>query len=222
MHVTDVVIKRASTRAFLPRPVEGAVVRELIEQASHAPSGGNLQPWRVHALAGQVLQEFTALIADKLAKNEREKPEYAVYPPNLWEPLRARRKRAGDQRYAALGIAREQNAQQVLEARNYRFFGAPVGLFFFLDRRAGPPQWSDTGMFMQTLMLLAVERGLATCPQEVWSNWPATVTRFCAIPESHMLFAGMSLGYADTASPMNGYTTERAGFDEFASMAGFS
>jgi len=220
MNVSDAVRQRASTRAFLPRPVLGTVVRELIEQASRSPSGGNLQPWRVHVLGGKVLQEFTALIAAKLEKSEREQAEYAVYPPDLWEPLRARRKRAGDQRYVALGVSREQNAQKLLEAANYRFFGAPVGLFFFLDRRTGPPQWADIGMFMQTLMLLAVERGLATCPQEVWSNWPESVSRFCGVPARYMLFAGMSLGYADTASPMNGYTTERAAFDEFASMAG--
>jgi nitroreductase len=219
--VSDAVRKRVSTRAFLPHPVSGVVVRELLEQASRSPSGGNLQPWRVHVLGGSVLLEFTALIAAKLEKGDREQAEYAVYPPNLWEPLRARRKRAGDQRYAALGMSRDQNAQTNLEAANYRFFGAPVGLFFFLDRRTGPPQWADTGMFMQTLMLLAVERGLATCPQEVWSNWPLSVSRFCGVPEGYMLFAGMSLGYADTASPMNGYTTERAALGEFASMAGF-
>jgi nitroreductase len=221
MNVSTAVLNRSSTRAFLPDPVAATVVRELIETAKNSPSGGNLQPWHVYALGGAALQKFVALIAAKLANNEREQAEYKVYPSNLWEPLRGRRKRAGDQRYEALGITREQNAQQFLELQNYRFFGAPVGLFFFLDRRVGPPQWSDIGMYMQTLMLLATERGLATCPQEVWSNWPKTVARFCQAPDDLQLFSGMSLGHADPSSSMNSYRTEREPFENFATMIGF-
>ena len=159
-------------------------------------------------------------VARKLDAGEREAPQYAVYPPGLWEPLRSRRQEAGAQRYAALGLTRTENGQQELERRNYRFFGAPVGLFFFLDRRVGPPQWSDLGMFMQTVMLLAVERGLATCPQEVWSNWPDTVARHCGVRDSLQLFSGMSLGYADKESPMNGYRTGRAETSQWLTLMG--
>ncbi|MDQ8728207.1 nitroreductase [Bradyrhizobium sp. LHD-71] len=221
MNVTEAVLKRQAIRAFLPKPVSADVVRTLLDTARHAPSGGNLQPWHVYALSGAPLDDFIAEIAAKLARNERETTEYEIYPRNLWEPLRGRRSRAGEQRYRALGIGREANGQAVLEERNFRFFGAPVGLFFCLDRRVGPPQWSDIGMYMQTLMLLATERGLATCPQEVWANWPKTIRAFLKLPDELMLFAGMSLGYTDETSAMNSYRTEREELSKFATMIGF-
>jgi len=221
MNVTEAVLKRQSIRAFRPDPVSSEVVRALLETARHAPSGGNLQPWHVYALSGAPRDAFMAEVAGKLSRNERETTEYDIYPRNLWEPLRGRRSKAGEQRYSALGIGREANGQAVLEERNFRFFGAPVGLLFCLDRRVGPPQWSDIGMYMQTLMLLATERGLATCPQEVWATWPKTIRAFLKLPDELMLFAGMSLGYADETSAMNGYRTEREELLKFATMIGF-
>jgi nitroreductase len=221
MDVTAAVQARHSTRAFLDKPVPEPVVRALLETASRAPSGGNLQPWHVYVLAGPALGRLKAIVKDKLDRGERETGDYVIYPPNLWEPLRARRRDAGAQRYAALGVGREDDGQAVLEAMNFAFFGAPVGLFFCLDRRVGPPQWSDLGMYMQTLMLLAVEQGLATCPQEIWSVWPRTVAEFVGMPEGLLLFAGMSLGYEDLASPMNGYRTRRAPLADFATFLGF-
>lgn len=222
MDVTTAVRTRQAVRAFLPEVVDGATVREILEVASRAPSGGNLQPWRVHALAGAPLAEFKALIAARMDAGEfGEGAEYHVYPPNLWEPYRGRRRAAGEQRYRALGLGREHNGQQALTRLNFGFFGAPVGLFFSLDRRLGPPQWSDLGMYMQTVMLLAVERGLATCPQEVWSAWPRTIAAYLDLPADHMLFAGMSLGRADMTSPLNGYRTAREPLESFAEMRGF-
>ena len=222
MNVTQAVLDRHAVRAFKPTAIEAIVVRELIETAKRAPSGGNLQPWRVYALSGDSLARFKAIVALKLAEGIRgEPPEYAVYPPKLWEPLRTRRSEAGTRRYAALGATRSDENQRLLEQQNYAFFGAPVGLFFCLDRRVGPPQWADVGMYMQTLMLLAVERGLASCPQEVWSNWPITIADFLRLPSDHMVFAGMSLGYEDTEHAMNGYRTDRESFDSFAEMIGF-
>jgi len=218
--VTQAILQRQSTRGFLDKPVPGALVRELLEVASHAPSGGNLQPWRVHAVGGQALTDFIALMAVKLNAGEQESAEYPVYPVGLWEPLRTRRRRAGDQRYAALGATPAQDGMAVLSARNYRFFGAPVGLFFFLDRRVGASQWADLGMFLQSLMLAATDHGLATCPQAAWSNWPQTVRTLCHVGDDWVLFAGMSLGYADRGEPLNGYRTERAPLESFATFAG--
>ena len=106
-------------------------------------------------------------------------------------------------------------------ARNYDFFGAPVGLFFYLDRSMGPPQWSDVGMYMQTVMLLAREHGLHTCAQEIWSRVPATVAKFLDAPPNLLLFAGMALGYADTTHPVNSLRTDRAPLDEFSIFKGF-
>lgn len=222
VNVADAVEQRRSTRAFRRDKVSESVVRSLLERARFTPSGGNLQPWHVYVLTGERRQSLTNDILAKLDRKERETSEYEIYPSNLWEPLRSRRRVAGAERYRALGLTRQTGDQAILERMNYEFFGAPVGLFFCLDRRVGPPQWSDVGMFMQTLMLLAVEEGLASCPQEVWSNWPGTLARHLLLPVNLMVFAGMSLGYAEPDSPMNAYRTEREPLDAFATLLGFS
>jgi nitroreductase len=222
MNVSDAMARRSSVRAFKPDPVPGAMVRDILVQAQRAPSGGNLQPWRVYVLAGTELAAFKQLIADKIAQGVSERPEYEVYPPNLWEPLRTRRRDVGALRYAALGVADKDKAgQEALTLKNYEFFGAPVGLFFCLDRRCGQPQWSDVGMYMLSVMLLAVERGLDTCPQESWSSWPQSVAAFLKLPPELMLFSGMSMGYRDPAHPLNGYRTPRVGLEDFAEIRGF-
>lgn len=222
MNVSEAIARRQSVRAFKSDAIAGATVREILDAARRAPSGGNLQPWRVYALAGDVLAEFKKLIAARTALKVGEKPEYDIYPPNLWEPLRARRREAGALRYAALGVADKDKAgQEALMLRNYEFFGASVGLFFCLDRRCGPPQWSDVGMYMLSVMLLATERGIDTCPQESWSNWPATVAQFLKLPPELILFAGMSMGYREASHPLNQFRTPRARLEEFAELRGF-
>jgi nitroreductase len=218
MDVAEAVKRRMSVRAFKPDPVPGAVVRELLEAAAQAPSGGNLQPWRVYALAGEPLAAFKALVAT----TPMQTPEYDVYPPNLWEPLRTRRYVCGEDLYASIEIPREDRAGRLRQlANNTSFFGAPVGLFFCLDRKVGPPQWSDVGMFMQTFMLLAVERGLATCAQEFWARYPKTVADFVGLPDDHMLFSGMALGFADEAQPINQWRTRRDPLEVWGELRGF-
>jgi nitroreductase len=187
-------------------------------KAARAPSGGNLQPWRVWALAGAPLAELKA----KMTSTPLEPPEYAVYPPNLWEPFRTRRYVCGEDLYASIEIPREDRPGRLRQlARNGQFFGAPVGLFFCLDRKLGPPQWSDLGMYIQTVMLLAAERGLATCPQEFWANYPLTLAGFLGLPEELMVFSGMAMGFADEAAPINRWRTRRDPFDEWGEMRGF-
>ena len=218
MTVSQAVAARASVRAFLLDPVPGAVMREILEAAKFAPSGGNLQPWRVYALAGETLADFTALIA----KTPLEEPEYDVYPANLWEPFRTRRYQCGEDLYASIGIGRDDRPGRLRQlAKNAEFFGAPVGLFFCLDRKLGRPQWSDLGMYMQTLMLLASERRLATCAQEFWARYPRTVARFLDLPADMQLFSGMALGYADPDAPINHWRTRRDPFDTWGEMRGF-
>ena len=219
MNVTQAVAQRVSIRAFKPDPVSGALVREILEAAARAPSGGNLQPWRVHALAGAALE---ALKAKVRANPFGETPEYDVYPPNLWEPFRTRRFQCGEDLYATIGIPREDKAARLAQlAKNGELFGAPVGLFFSLDRKVGPPQWSDVGMYMQTVMLLATERGLSTCAQEYWARYPQTLAETLNLPQDHMIFSGMALGYADEAAPINTLRTRRDPFEAWAEMRGF-
>lgn len=219
MNVSEAVARRISVRAFKSDPVPGAVVREILEAAARAPSGGNLQPWRVHALTGAPLEA----LKDKVAANPfGETPEYDVYPPNLWEPFRTRRFECGEDLYATIGIPREDKAARLRQlARNGELFGAPVGLFFSLDRKVGPPQWSDVGMFMQTVMLLATERGLATCAQEYWARYPQTLAESLGLPDDHMMFSGMALGYADETAPINTLRTRRDAFEVWGELRGF-
>ena len=219
MDVSEAVARRISIRAFRSDPVPGAIVREILVAAARAPSGGNLQPWRVHALTGAPLQA----LKDKVAANPfGETPEYDVYPPNLWEPFRTRRFECGEDLYATIGIPREDKAARLRQlARNGELFGAPVGLFFSLDRKVGPPQWSDVGMFMQTVMLLATERGLATCAQEYWARYPQTLIESLGLPDDHMIFSGMALGYADETAPINTLRTRRDPFEVWGELRGF-
>lgn len=220
MNVSQAVAQRISVRAFRPDPVAGALVREILEAAARAPSGGNLQPWRVHALTGAPLEALKARVRENPFG---ETPEYDVYPANLWEPLRTRRYQCGEDLYATIGIPRDDKAARLTQlAKNGELFGAPVGLFFSLDRRVGPPQWSDVGMLMQTIMLLAVERGLATCAQEYWARYPQTLTEVLTLPEDHMIFSGMALGYADQTAPINTLRTRRDPFEVWGEMRGFN
>jgi nitroreductase len=221
MNVSEAVERRISVRAFRPDPVPGEVVAEILQAAHRAPSGGNLQPWRVYALAGEPLEALKAKGMQTLAAG-LEPPEYDVYPPELWDPFRTRRFVCGEDLYATIGIPREDKPARLRQmARNVAFFGAPVGLFFSLDRKLGPPQWADVGMYMQTLMLLAVEQGLDTCAQEFWARLPKTVGDFLDLPEDHMLFSGMALGYRDDSQPINTLRTRRDPFEAFAEMRGF-
>lgn len=221
MDVTEAVLRRRSVRAFKPDPIEASVVREMLETAARAPSGGNLQPWRVDALAGAPLAELKALAVERWAAGG-EPTQYDIYPPNLWEPFRSHRFGAGEDLFATIGVPREDREARLRHgARNALFFDAPVGLLFSLDRRLGPPQWADVGMYMQTLMLLAVERGLDTCPQEFWSLLPDTAGAFLNLPAEQILFAGMALGLRDDNAPVNTLRTRRAPFEDFAEMRGF-
>jgi len=218
MDVEEAVRKRMSVRAFRPDPVPGELVARLLETAALAPSGGNLQPWRVYALAGAPLAEFKALVST----TPMEQPEYEVYPESLWDPFRTRRYVCGEDLYASIEVTREDRPARFRQlARNTLFFDAPVGLFFCLDRKLGPPQWADVGMYMQTFMLLAVDAGLATCAQEYWARYPQTVAKFVGLPDDHMLFSGMALGYADEAAPINNWRTRRDPPEVWRGMRGF-
>lgn len=219
MNVSEAVDRRVSVRAYLDRPVPGDLVREILLVAQRAPSGGNLQPWRVHALAGAPLEALKAKVA---ANPAGEEPEYDVYPPNLWDPFRTRRFECGEDLYATIDIPREDRPARLRQLfRNTQFFGAPVGVFFSLDRKLGPPQWADVGMYMQTVMLLAVEHGLATCAQEFWARYPKTVAEHIALPDDHMLFSGMALGWPDDTAPINSLRTRRDPFEVWCEMEGF-
>ena len=214
MDVTAAVHARISVREFLPDPVDDDVLRQLLVDASYAPSGGNLQPWRIYVVNGESMTRLREYLP---TQPPLEAGEYDIYPKALTEPYRTNRFTIGEQMYATLGIARDDKQGRFQQfARNGDFFGAPAALFCFVDRQMGLPQWSDLGMFLQTFMLLAVERGLATCAQEYWSVRHGAIASFVGAPENEMLFCGMSIGYADPVAPVNGLRSERMPLDQWA------
>jgi nitroreductase len=221
--VTEAITIRYSARSFLDRPVPRETIAEILALAARAPSGGNLQPWQVDVLAGAALAELKARVAASLAANPAgEGTEFDVYPPALGEPWRTRRFASGEQLYAALGIDRGDRPARLAQfAKNFEGFGAPILLFFSLPRHFGPPQWAHLGMFMQNVMLLAAERGLATCPQEAWALVHKTVGDLLGLSEDRLLYCGMALGFADDAHPINGWRTARVPVEDFASFRGF-
>ena len=222
--VHSALYRRISTRAFLDTPVPAQQVRALLESASRAPSGGNLQPWTVNVVAGAARER----VIDAVRKTQAEHPmgepekEYEVYPRPIEDPWRSRRFACGEAMYGAIGIPREDKAARLVQfARNFEFFGAPVGLFISLHKSMQPGQWSDCGMFIQSFLLAADETGLATCCQEFWSAFPRAVKSSVGIPDDYTLFCGIALGHADPDAPVNTTRTERAAVDEFATFDGF-
>ena len=214
MDVQQAVATRTSIRDFLPDPVSDDLVRSLLEGASRAPSGGNLQPWRIYVVNGESLNRLREFLVDRPKFDELE---YDMYPPKLWEPYRTSRFENGEQLYGVLGIAREDKAERARWfARNDDFFGAPCAIFCFVDRGMGPPQWSDLGMFLQTFMLLAQEQGLSTCAQEYWSVRHTSIQEFVGAPDQEMLFCGVALGRANPDAVINTLRTTRRPLEEWA------
>ena len=213
MDVTEAVDSRKSIRAFLDKAVDDSLIKELLEKASRAASGGNLQPWKIYVINGKTMNSFHKFQSEW---TEPETPAYAIYPENLKEPYKTSRYEVADDMYSLLGIEREDKEarfKQVL--KNYEFFGAPAAFFCYVDRQMGRPQWSDLGMFLQTFMLLAREAGLDTCPQEAWAMKQESVTAFVEAPDELMLFCGMAIGYQDESEKVNELRTSRRPIEDW-------
>jgi nitroreductase len=222
MKVSEAIVSRRSVRGFLPTPVDPATIRRVVETAARAPSGGNLQPWHIDVVAGDRLEELRAIMRQRMAPAPGAEPtEYDIYPKVLPTPYKDYRFAVGEELYRALGIPREDKAaRKMWFARNFQFFGAPVALFCSVARTMGPPQWSDLGMYLQSLMLLLREEGLDSCPQECWAIYPQTIRDFIGIPDDRMLFTGMAIGFKDDADPANAARATRAPLADFASFHG--
>jgi nitroreductase len=220
MKVSEALATRRTVRAFLADPVARETVEAILTAAARAPSGGNLQPWKAYLLLGPARDELVRRVAEKRKETPMgEAPEYHIYPPNLSEPYKTRRFRVGEAMYATMGIPREDKmARLKFFTGNWEFFGAPVGLIFTIGREMQQGQWSDLGMFLQSIMLLAREHGLHTCPQEAWAVWHSVIREYLAVPQDQMIFCGMAIGYADEAAPVNRLVTERAGLEEYVTV----
>lgn len=223
MDVFEAVASRYSCRAFLPRPVPEKTVRDIVARAARAPSAGNMQAWRVYAVAGKRLEALKAQLAPRMSELPKgEGGDYRIYPDPMGEPYRARAFKVGELLYESINVARaDKPARYRQYARNYQFFGAPVGLFFAIERDHGVAQWADIGGYLQTVAILARGHGLHTCPQQAWVSFHRTVRAFLDLPDTLMIYSGMALGYADESAPINQWRSPRAPVDEFATFDGF-
>jgi len=218
MDVIEAMEARQSTRAFMSKQVERADIEQLLNSAARAPSGVNSQPWQVAVTMGATKQRISdALLAARTAGSEPN-PDYAYYPEVWEEPYRTRRVVCGKALYTALEISKEDKTRQ-LQAweNNYHFFGAPVGLFFFINRDLNKGSWLDMGMFIQNVMLAAIGHGLATCPQASLAEYPQIVRDILGKDEQYLLICGMALGYADLSQPVNQYRLDREPQENFTS-----
>lgn len=222
--VTQAISGRRSARAYLSRPVSADLIREIIEIARRTPSSSNMQPWRLSVMAGADLDRLRGAVRQSLAGNPAaEGSEYRIYAANLKDPYNRRRIKCAEDLYGTIGISRDNKMARLIQfARNFDFYGAPVGMILSIDRAMEQGQWADVGMFLQSILLLAHERGLAACPQAAWAAMHKTVRAHLALPAEYIVFCGISLGYADPVQPINGLVTDRASFDEIAELRGFA
>lgn len=223
MKVSEALKTRKTVRAFKPDPVPLETIKEILETAKRAPSGGNLQPWHVHVIAGDVIKELVDRVAAKMPEKPMgEGAEYDIYPKGLKSPYKERRYDIGERMYGTLGIEREDKIGRLTWfAKNFQFFGAPAAFVFSIDRQMCEGQWSDLGMFIQSIMLLAREYGLDTCPQEAWAIWQETIREMLNVPEDRIIFCALGIGYADTDDVVNTLESPRAPLEEFVEFSGF-
>lgn len=221
-HVDHAITSRRSVRRFLPTPVPRQTVEELLAIAARAPSGTNVQPWKVYALAGEAKAALSAAILDKLHSSGMDGREFDYYPTAWSEPWLSRRRKIGFDLYGLLGIGKEDKAGMKHQTgRNYLFFDAPVGFIFTMDRCLGQGMFIDYGMFMANLMTAARARGLDTCAQAAFADYHQTIRSALGIPENELVVCGMALGYADNEAPENRLVTEREPVAGFTSFRGF-
>ena len=215
--VDAAIERRYSVRAFLPTPVPRPLIEDILRVASRAPSGTNAQPWKVYVLQGAKKDELVQKVCaahDELRQHPeletKFREDYDYYPRHWVEPYLGRRRQNGWSLYGLLGIGKgDKDAMHAQHQRNFRFFDAPVGLMFTLDRVMGQGSLVDYGMFLQNIMVAARARGLHTCPQAAWNDYASIVLPYIGAGAQEMLVCGMSLGFADLAAPVNGYSTPR-------------
>ena len=221
--VDDAITSRRSVRAFLSAPVPRALIEHILEVASRAPSGTNMQPWCVHVVAGEAKDKLSrAILAAHEAGGEEHTRPWKYYPDELFEPYLSRKRAVGWGLYGLLGIGKGDHAQMKAQrAQNYLFFGAPVGMFFTLDARLEIGSWLDCGMFIQSIMTSARGHGLHTCPQAAFADYHRIIRAHLGLPEDHTVICGLSIGYEDKEAVVNRLRTDRVPVSAFARFIGY-
>ncbi|MEA3406039.1 MAG: nitroreductase [Pseudomonadota bacterium] len=219
MNVTQAILQRHSVRAFLDQAVSEEIIKKILETARFAASGVNMQPWQVAVVTGQTKQQVSQQMVNAFRQGKKEVMDYAYYPKNWIAPYKNRRVETGKQLYQALDIQRENKEARLKQwEANYRSFDAPIMLLFFIDPSLETGSYLDYGLFLQNIMLLAEEAGLATCPQGALAEFPNLIKTALNKPDDKILLGGMALGYEDKQHPVNQYRTSRVNVDEFCSF----
>ncbi len=218
--VDEALLSRRSVRAFLPTPVDDETVKDILRVAARAPSGTNMQPWKVYVVTGDKKQALADAILNSGIRAEKAVwDEYRYYPDQFFEPYLTRRRAVGFALYNLLDIGRrEVERMRAQHDRNFVFFDAPVGMIFTIDRRLNVGSWLDHGMFLQSIMIAARGRGLHTCPQAAFAPYHKQIRPLLGIPDEEVVVCGMALGYEDESKPENALRTERAPVDEFVTF----
>ncbi|WP_140636033.1 nitroreductase [Methylibium rhizosphaerae] len=217
--VDAAITSRRSVRAFLPTPVARSVIEDILKVAARAPSGTNVQPWKVHVLTGTARESLSERIMAAYSDPEVAKDhvqEYDYYPTRWVSPYIDRRRKIGWDLYGLLGIGKTDKARMHAQhGRNYTFFDAPVGMIFTIDRILGQGSWLDYGMFLQNIMIAARGRGLDTCPQAAFTQFHRVIAEALQLPGSEMVVCGMALGFEDRSAVENQLVTEREPLENF-------
>jgi nitroreductase len=218
--VWEAMRSRRAVRAFLPAAVERETIERILELASRAPSGSNIQQWKVWVVAGDAKQRLSDKI---MAAHEADDPSYAeeydYYPPEWTEPYLSRRRTLGKALYGVVGVAKgDMAATKRQQGRNYIFFGAPVGMFITIGREMPVGSWFDTGTFLQSILLGARGFGLHTCPQQAFTKYNRLIRAELRIPDSEVIACGLALGHADPDAPENRLATTREPVSSFATF----
>jgi nitroreductase len=213
--IRSAIAGRKSVRSFLPKPVDDALITDIISAAARAPSGQNMQPWLIHFVTGDTREELCKQVKGAVERGERS-DDYPYFPKEIREPYLSRRRKVGFDLFAIYGVERHDvEGRKRALLRNFDFFGAPVGLFFTMERDWGLGAWIDIGNVMTNVMILARGAGLETCPQQAWAEYAAPVREILQVPQSHVIVSGMAIGYADYSATENTLVTERAPLDSF-------
>ena len=219
MQFSEAILKRKSTRAFLNKAVEPEKIQTILDLARHAPSGVNTQPWQVAVVSGETKKQLDSQLEDAFRSGVESSLDYQYYPKVWQEPFKSRRKACGLLMYSTLDISREDKQRQMDQwAANYRAFDAPVVLFFFMDNSAEQGSFLDYGLFLQSVMLAAVDQGLATCPQAALAEYPQIVKTHLGQDKDSLLICGMALGYEDSDALINSYRTDREEYSSFTTF----
>jgi nitroreductase len=218
--VDEAITSRRSVRAFLPDPVDEGTIRAILEIAARAPSGTNMQPWKVYVTSGETKQKIADAILNSGIRAEKAVwDEYKYYPDQFFEPYLTRRRKVGFDLYGLLGIGRRDvDRMREQHDRNFVFFDAPVGIIFTVDRRLNKGSWIDYGMFLENIMIAARGRGLHTCPQAAFAPYHRQIRPILGIPDEEIVVCGMALGYEDATKPENALKTERAPIEEWTTF----